>query len=554
MGGGGRVEVISSKGCSRIFTEMSASVPSYRVNGLQSYGLKAMSPASSDSSVSELVFADRPQGPFSGLVICVTGLSKEARNQVMEATRKLGGEYSPNLHPHCTHLVVQSFRGPKFDHALKHGLKKGLSIVTLGWFVDSVKRNVRMSESLYRIRTVGETGMPTNEFKQLFGDADSEKSCIPLASREIITKCDIIDRQQLHDAEREPKRRNLRSRLSGFVFYIDPDVSAELKNKVVQAASTEGASLVEQWYVGCGATHVVCEGPSVSNYLGHSSNLVTPIWVLKCAKEKNLQRLVHISADLARQIAATADAIPSRTQEKAVNATESLQDAGGSVFGASLEERQKIARFAKEGVRKRRDRRMQTCQTPIRPITPNCLLDSLCWSLSEPASSASIYTDSSSIDDSNEQTATLFFDAKADGKESDALFVNLSRTLTESEKAELILKNHFLTILFPVDRFSEAGPCSRTFFSDNGFTCLQVLDLIYAFYQENMSSAEIEVAIHTDSRHADRLRSLYSSKDASEHGLQFKRIDFLGSRRSFEMLKRVSGDNNSNVYELILRA
>lgn len=52
-----------------------------------------------------------------------------------------------------------------------------------------------------------------------------------------------------------------------------------------------------------------------------------------------------------------------------------------------------------------------------------------------------------------------------------------------SEKTELIFKNHFLTILFPIDRFGEMGPSSRTFFSDKGFTCLQVLDHIYAFYQ-----------------------------------------------------------------------
>lgn len=70
-----------------------------------------------------------------------------------------------------------------------------------------------------------------------------------------------------------------------------------------------------------------------------------------------------------------------------------------------------------------------------------------------------------------------------------------------------------------------------------------------------MSSQEIEVAIHTDSRHADRLRSMYCSKETADCGfVAFKRIDFLGSRRSFEMLKRVSGDNNSNVYELLVRA
>lgn len=34
-----------------------------------------------------------------------------------------------------------SFGGRKFEHALKHGSKNGLFVVTLGWFVDSVKRN-----------------------------------------------------------------------------------------------------------------------------------------------------------------------------------------------------------------------------------------------------------------------------------------------------------------------------------------------------------------------------------------------------------------------------
>lgn len=70
-----------------------------------------------------------------------------------------------------------------------------------------------------------------------------------------------------------------------------------------------------------------------------------------------------------------------------------------------------------------------------------------------------------------------------------------------------------------------------------------------------MSSEEIELAIYTDSRHADRLRSLYSSKETAERGhIEFRRIDFLGSRRSFEMLKRIQGDNNSNLYELLIRA
>ena len=51
-----------------------------------------------------------------------------------------------------------------------------------------------------------------------------------------------------------------------------------------------------------------------------------------------------------------------------------------------------------------------------------------------------------------------------------------------NEESELIFKYHFLTVLLPIDRFAEMGP-SRTFFSYDGFTCLQLLDHIYAFYQ-----------------------------------------------------------------------
>lgn len=69
-GGGGRVEVVSSKGCSRLFL---GSVPSLRRlrGGVQSF--ESMSPASS-SLASDSVLPSN--APFSGLVICVTGLSK----------------------------------------------------------------------------------------------------------------------------------------------------------------------------------------------------------------------------------------------------------------------------------------------------------------------------------------------------------------------------------------------------------------------------------------------------------------------------------------------
>ncbi|PRQ27390.1 putative BRCT domain-containing protein [Rosa chinensis] len=542
----GGVEVIKSKGCSRLSGGLSSPLPSFKVQ--KTFG--PMSPAA-NSIGSETVV--RSNAPFSGLVICVTGLSKEARKQVMEATERLGGQYSPHLHPQCTHLVCYSFGGRKFEHALKHGSRNGLSIVTIGWFVDSVRKNVRLSESLYSIRSLGQNGIRLDELNRLVGFSGTENSCLPVAAHGT-KQLSTIEEPQFSGRESNCNRSS-DSTLSGHSMYVDLDISAELRNKVIQAASREGATFLDQWFVGCRASHVVCEGSSSRKYLGHSSNIVTPLWVLKTVKEKYVQRLVYMSADLARQVGMILEDLQNGNADEETTEQNVPEDAQTYRNIANLEKRQKIVNSAKTGVRNRRGLRMQTCQTPMRPITPSSLLDSICWSISEPTSAASIYTETFSSEDVGEHQTSVFFDAKGDGKESEASFANLTRPLKESEKSELIFKNHFLTILFPIDRFAEMGPSSRTFFSNDGFTCLQVLDHIYAYYQESMSVHEIEAAIHTDSKHADRLRSVYASKETAERGYAiFKRIDFLGSRRSFEMLKRVNGDNNSNVYELLIRA
>ncbi|KZV31659.1 hypothetical protein F511_00463 [Dorcoceras hygrometricum] len=414
---------------------------------------------------------------------------------------------------------------------------------------------VRLDESLYSINNAGGTaGSQTEDLKRLDQNAGAENSCLPDGLLNHSTQLDTIGRPMSRYPEGESKRKTEPSFWSGQSFYVDVDVPAELHSKVSEALSAHGANLLSQWFVGSKASHVVCEGTSVRKYLGHSSYLVTPLWVLKSAQERCLQRLIHLSADLARFTGVMLDTFQDGISKEKVKRVTVPGNCPASFFKVSHEERQEMTNLAKDGVRSRRNYQMQACQTPIRPITPSRLLDSISWSISEPSSKACIYTDSLS-DDVIEDQGSVLFDAKPDGKESNTLFVNLSRPLTESQKSEVIFKSHFLSILFPVDRFSEMGPCSRTFFSGKGFTCLQVLDHIYSFYQENMSAEEVEVAIHTDSRHADRLRNAYCSKAAAEVGyVEFKRIDFLGSRKSFEMLKRVSGDNNSNVYELVIRA
>ncbi|URE24031.1 BRCA1 C Terminus (BRCT) domain [Musa troglodytarum] len=524
---GGSVEVVSSKGCSRLFVGSSTFLPS--ANSLRF--MTMMSPASSSLSEPTVPLVI---GPFAGLVICVTGLSKEARKEVMAATERLGGQYSASLHPQCTHLY--SCTGRKFEHAMQYGSRNGLFIVTLGWFVDSVKRNVRLSESLYSVKTIGGNGLPLGELNRLVAIPGSAKSCLPSPA--------LGDEKSSGKAWQPPVQppkkedTNGGSVFSNNFIFVDPEISDELKKKVIEAGRKEGATFLNDWFIGCRASHIVCEGPSIQRYMGHANNLVTPLWVLKTAKEKCMQRLVHLSSDLAKQVSVM---------------LENAQTVG---------EKEESTKALKKGRRQLSWQNwvlevvvVASCQVPIHPITPGNLLESISWTVSEPTSSARVYVESSSTEDTGEQHSFGYFNARGDGKDSEALLENFSRPLRESERMEVILKSHFLTILFPVDRFGELGPSSRTFYGDGGFTSGQILDHIYNFYQENMSADEINLAMHTDSRHADRLRSLYTSKESVEQGaLTFKRIDFLGSRRSFETLKRVGGENNGNVYEVLVRA
>ncbi|PWA66721.1 BRCT domain-containing protein [Artemisia annua] len=517
MVGSSRMEVITSKGCSKMYADMSCTLGADSLRDLQSQRHSTSN------------------GPFSGLVICVTGLSKEARKQVMDATERLGGQFSPHLHPQCTHLVVQSFHERKSDYISKHKANDCLFIVTLGWFVDSVRRNVRLNESLYEVKSIEENYMTKDDVNRI----SDRNSCIPVAMLENVKQTHLIPRSRLHLLEDQKRRKGI---FSGQTFYVDQDVSAEMRNKVVEAVLEERAMLVNRWLVGHDATHVVCEGSSVQKYLGHSNNLVTPEWVLKTVKEIRSQRLVHLSADLARHVGKMLHNVPCDNDQK-VSDIVNVSRENYSVT-PNHKDNQSIVILAKKGVRNRRVHNMEASQTPIKPLARSILLDSINWNMSEPPSTVSICMDSFSLDDANESM-----------KEPNACFVNFLRPLSERERGELVFGNHFITILFPVDRFDEMGHTSRTFFSNTGFTCLLLLDHIYAFYQENMSTSEIELAIHTDSRHADRLRSMYSSKEAAECGfVEVKRIDFLGSRRIFKMLKQVPSNNLKNVYELLTRA
>ncbi|KAF3792332.1 hypothetical protein EJ110_NYTH00488 [Nymphaea thermarum] len=460
----------------------------------------------------------------------------------------------------CELNVSYSFGSRKLEHALKHGSQNGLLVVSLAWFVDSVRQNVRLSEPLYSVRSSASAGLPMEDSGRLTSFSEAENSCLPAAVLEKMESPGMNLQAHIRSFGKD-LGASKGSTLAGACIFIDPDISSELHNKVLEAAIREGATFVDKWFIGCKATHVVCEEAFIQRYIGYTGNLVTPLWILKTVKEKRMQRLVHFSADLARQIGMILSSALRLDLQKLCLFQERNGIRWPSSIGISsanktieerVEERQQKVDSAKKGIRNRRGRHTQSFQPSIRPITPSSLLDSIGWSISEPASAACVFLDASGAEDVSER-APCFFDTHGDGEGSDIGGDTPSRTLRESEKREVIFKGPFLTILFPVDRFDEMGPSLRTYFSTNGFTCLQILDHIYSFYQENMSADEIELAINTDSRYGDQLRSVYASKRSIENGfVSFKRLNFLGTRKNFEQLKRVGGESGSHVYELLL--
>ncbi|CAL5375305.1 unnamed protein product [Camellia sinensis] len=91
--------------------------------------------------------------------------------------------------------------------------------------------------------------------------------------------------------------------------------SVPVFDEVYKAAAAEGATFLNEWFVGCNASHLVCvKGLLYKNILatlvillqtngvGPIEDNFDPLWVLKTAKEKRMQRFVHMSTNMAPQV------------------------------------------------------------------------------------------------------------------------------------------------------------------------------------------------------------------------------------------------------------
>ncbi|KAK9143186.1 hypothetical protein Syun_012586 [Stephania yunnanensis] len=102
----------------------------------------------------------------------------------------------------------------------------------------------------------------------------SQKSCLPVSLYEDAKKSNVTCHPLLHSSEKE-SGRDVDLALAGHLMHVDPDISNDLKSKLLDAASREGAVIIDHWFVGCAATYVVCEGLHIHKYFGRTNNLVT---------------------------------------------------------------------------------------------------------------------------------------------------------------------------------------------------------------------------------------------------------------------------------------
>lgn len=89
---------------------------------------------------------------------------------------------------------------------------------------------VRLSESLYTVKSIGEHGMHLDKLNRLVGFAGTENSCLPAGIFEA-KQFDATAKPHLRFSERE-SNRSTNATLSGHSMYIDSDISEELRNKV----------------------------------------------------------------------------------------------------------------------------------------------------------------------------------------------------------------------------------------------------------------------------------------------------------------------------------
>lgn len=117
---------------------------------------------------------------FKGLVITVSGLDPQERNDVKKLINSEGGKYTGEMKVNeCTHLIINKPKGTKFEFAKKWKL----NIVRTEWLYDSISKGFCQETEKYKVvaendKSLAKTSTPEKDVPHTRASTIADLSCI----------------------------------------------------------------------------------------------------------------------------------------------------------------------------------------------------------------------------------------------------------------------------------------------------------------------------------------------------------------------------------------
>lgn len=109
--------------------------------------------------------------PFTGMVICCSGLEQNEKITIQKIVNELGGKYARQLSTKCSHLICRITSGEKYEFART---QPAINVVQPKWIHECSRHNALIDESPYSL--IEERQAPTGTGTQVPGSAANPSS------------------------------------------------------------------------------------------------------------------------------------------------------------------------------------------------------------------------------------------------------------------------------------------------------------------------------------------------------------------------------------------
>ncbi|XP_055995895.1 DNA topoisomerase 2-binding protein 1-like [Ostrea edulis] len=239
---------------------------------------------------------------FKGLVITVSGLDSEERNQVKKAVEAEGGKYTGEMKVNeCTHLIINKPKGAKYEFAKKWKIH----IVKSDWLYDSIEKGYCLEERQFSL-----TDDMDDKSEVKTSTPEKENGCrvdrnSTLADISCISNVSMIQRTHLNETSSTTQNRKSTDEfettlesidlsksssdlfLDGCKIYLSGfrGVALEKLRKVINAGGATRLNTLSE-----NVTHVIV-GERIEKDLEmlrratYRPHVLTPVWMAECFRQ-----------------------------------------------------------------------------------------------------------------------------------------------------------------------------------------------------------------------------------------------------------------------------